>query len=163
MSREDFPALLVGLNPAWIGFLDQLAKPGALDTDDRGKKVFRVYRGGDLDVTNALHYYPLCPHCLENPPLSEDGTVGRVEAGPDGAISPNSNAGILKPAIAMHAEPLDERVKERAEMAIDEAGKLLVLGSNLSTTPAWNLVERARARQSARDVYWDPERWGSLR
>ncbi|KKZ63468.1 hypothetical protein EMCG_02199 [[Emmonsia] crescens] len=120
-------------------FLDQLAKPGALDTGDREKKVFRVYPGGDLDITNALHYYPPCLHCLENPPLSEDGTVGRVEVEPDGAISPNSNAGILKPAIAMYAEPLDES----AEMVIDEAGKLFVLGGNLSTIPAWNLVERA--------------------
>ncbi|OAX77822.1 hypothetical protein ACJ72_07874 [Emergomyces africanus] len=104
---------------------------------------------GDVDLPNAPYTkfrYPPCPHCLENPPVLKDGTTGRVEAEYDGAFSPNSNAGILKPAVIMFGESVDERVKQRAEEAIDEAGKLLVLGSSLATFSAWRLVERAIAR-----------------
>ncbi|EEH11141.1 silencing information regulator [Histoplasma capsulatum G186AR] len=152
MSREDFQAVLLRLNPAWAEFLEQIAKTGALDTHDREeqqKKGLQMNPDGDVDLPNAPYSkfrYPPCPHCLENPPLLRDGTQGRVEAEPDGAISPTSNAGILKPAVIMFGESVDERVKEQAEDAVDEAGKLLVLGSSLATFSAWRFVERAIAR-----------------
>ncbi|OJD11795.1 hypothetical protein AJ78_07508 [Emergomyces pasteurianus Ep9510] len=152
MSRENFQASLLALNPAWAEFLDQIVKTGALDTDDPGqqqKKGLRMNPDGDVDLPNAPYTkfrYPPCPHCLENPPLLKDGTMGRVEAEYDGAFSPNSNAGILKPAVIMFGESVDERVKQRAEEAVDEAGKLLVLGSSLATFSAWRLVERAITR-----------------
>ncbi|EGC46118.1 conserved hypothetical protein [Histoplasma capsulatum var. duboisii H88] len=152
MSREDFQAVLLRLNPAWAEFLEQIAKTGALDTHDREeqqKKGLQMNPDGDVDLPNAPYSkfrYPPCPHCLENPPLLRDGTQGIVEAEPDGAISPTSNAGILKPAVIMFGESVDERVKEQAEDAVDEAGKLLVLGSSLATFSAWRFVERAIAR-----------------
>ncbi|KLJ09995.1 hypothetical protein EMPG_14591 [Blastomyces silverae] len=152
MSRDDFQAALLGLNPAWAEFLDQMVKMGALDTDNREeqqKKGLRMNPDGDVDLPNAPYSkfrYPPCPHCLENPPLLRDGTQGRVEVERDGALSAGSNAGILKPAVIMFGESVGERVKERAEEAVDEAGKLLVLGSSLATFSAWRLVERAIAR-----------------
>ncbi|OAT08948.1 silencing information regulator [Blastomyces gilchristii SLH14081] len=152
MSRNDFQAALLELNPAWSEFLDQIVKTGALDTDNREeqqKKGLRMNPDGDVDLPNAPYSkfrYPPCPHCLENPPLLRNGTQGRVEVEHDGALSASSNAGILKPAVIMFGESVDERVKERAEEAVDEAGKLLVLGSSLATFSAWRLVERAIAR-----------------
>ena len=75
-----------------------------------------------------------------------DGTRALVEAESDGAWSPKSNAGILKPAVVMFGENIEPAVKEEAEEAIDDAGRLLVMGSSLATFSAWRLVERAHRR-----------------
>ncbi|KAK2767098.1 hypothetical protein FQN53_006650 [Emmonsiellopsis sp. PD_33] len=155
VSRTDFQESLARLNPSWAEFLDQIVRSGALDTDnpeEQHKKGLRINPDGDVDLPNASYWnfrYPPCPRCLETPPLLKDGTVGRVEAERDGAYSPASNAGILKPAVVMFGESVDETVKAQAEEAIDEAGKLLVLGTSLATFSAWRLVERACARGMA--------------
>ncbi|PGH17129.1 hypothetical protein AJ79_01267 [Helicocarpus griseus UAMH5409] len=152
MSREEFQEALARMNPAWVEFLEQMLKTGALDTDnpeEQHKRGLKVNPDGDVDIPNASYSkfrYPPCPHCLEKPPLLGDGTMGRVEVDPDGAWSPKSNAGILKPAVIMFGESVDERVKAAAEEAVDDAGKLLVLGSSLATFSAWRLVERAVLR-----------------
>ncbi|WEW58818.1 hypothetical protein PRK78_004286 [Emydomyces testavorans] len=152
MPREKFQESLLSLNPAWAEFLARIVETGALKTDvveERREKGLRVNPDGDVDIPNA-HYstfrYPPCPHCLVTPPLRPDGTRGIVEAESDGAWSPRSNAGILKPAVVMFGESVDETTKTAAEEAIDEAGKLLVMGSSLATFSAWRLVERAQNR-----------------
>ena len=78
--------------------------------------------------------------------MLRDGTQSRVEVESDGAWLPTSNAGILKPAVIMFGENVDPTVKTAAEEAIDDAGRLLVLGSSLATFSAWRLVERAYKR-----------------
>jgi NAD-dependent SIR2 family protein deacetylase len=83
---------------------------------------------------------------LENPPRLKDGTHARVEVEKDGAWLPSSTAGILKPAVVMFGENIDTGVKSAAEEAIDDAGRLLILGSSLATYSAWRLVERAHRR-----------------
>jgi NAD-dependent SIR2 family protein deacetylase len=125
---------------------------GALDTDnpeEQRKKGLKLNPDGDVDLAEAPYStfrYPSCPTCLEKPPILKDGTTGRVEVEPDGAWLPTSTAGILKPAVIMFGENIDPAVKIAAEEAIDDAGRLLVLGSSLATYSAWRLVERAYKR-----------------
>nr|KMM70216.1 NAD-dependent deacetylase sirtuin-4 [Coccidioides posadasii RMSCC 3488] len=123
MSRESFQESLLRLNPAWSEFLARVMESGALKTDvseEQRQKGLRVNPDGDVEIPGA-HYsdfrYPPCPR-----------------------------AGILKPAVVMFGESVDEATKTAAEEAIDEAGKLLVMGSSLATFSAWRLVERAQNR-----------------
>lgn len=126
---------------------------GALDTehpDERRKRGLRTNADGDVDVPNASYSsfrYPPCPKCLAEPPMLKDGTRAIVEVDTDGAWSPTrSNAGILKPGVVMFGESINPEVKDAAEAAIDEAGKLLVVGSSLATYSAWRLVKKAKER-----------------
>ena len=61
----------------------------------------------------------------------------------DGAWLPSSDAGVLKPAVIMFGESIPSAVKTATENAIDQASKLLVVGSSLATYSAWRLVKRA--------------------
>ena len=140
------------LNPAWGESLERMLQSGALDSvnvDEQRQKDLKINPDGDVELPNA-HYssfrYPVCPRCIEHPPLLPDGTKGIVEADRDSAWSERSNAGILKPAVVMFGESVNEGVKQAAEEAIDEAGKLLVMGSTLATFSALRLVQRARKR-----------------
>ncbi|KAL2000572.1 hypothetical protein VTN02DRAFT_2902 [Thermoascus thermophilus] len=152
LPREDFQKSLEKLNPAWAEFLSEIVESGALDTnnpEEQRRRGFKVNPDGDVDLAQAPYSkfrYPACPHCLEQPPLLADGTRSRVEVESDGAWSPVSNAGILKPAVVMFGENIDPDVKTAAEEAIDDAGRLLVVGSTLATFSAWRLVERAYKR-----------------
>ncbi|KAJ5263682.1 hypothetical protein N7478_011287 [Penicillium angulare] len=150
--REKFQSSLEKLNPAWAEFLARMVEQGALDTNnpaEQRRKGLKLNPDGDVDLAEAPYStfrYPSCPTCLENPPVLPDGTRTQVEVEPDGAWMPTSNAGILKPAVTMFGENIDPAVKEAAEEAIDDAGRLLILGSSLATYSAWRLVERAHKR-----------------
>lgn len=150
--REEFQSSLKKLNPAWTEFLNRMVEAGALDTDnpdEQRRKGLKLNPDGDVDLAEAPYStfrYPSCPTCLEKPPTLKDGTRGRVEVESDGAWLPTSSAGILKPAVVMFGENIDPAVKSAAEEAIDDAGRLLVLGSSLATYSAWRLVERAHKR-----------------
>ncbi|KAJ5580941.1 Sirtuin family [Penicillium hetheringtonii] len=150
--REKFQASLEKLNPAWAEFLARMVQQGALDTDnpdEQRRKGLKLNPDGDVDLAEAPYStfrYPSCEICLENPPTLKDGTKARVEVEQDGAWMDTSNAGILKPAVIMFGENIDPTVKTAAEEAIDDAGRLLVLGSSLATYSAWRLVERAHKR-----------------
>ncbi|KAJ5470789.1 hypothetical protein N7530_008146 [Penicillium desertorum] len=152
LPRADFQASLEKLNPAWAEFLARMVAEGALDTDnpeEQRQKGLKLNPDGDVDLAEAPYStfrYPSCPTCLENPPTLSDGTKAIVEVERDGALSPGSNAGILKPAVIMFGENIDPLVKTAAEEAIDDAGRLLILGSSLATFSAWRLVERAHQR-----------------
>ena len=152
LPRNTFQELLTKLNPAWGEFLERILQSGALDSDnvdEQRRKGLKINPDGDVELPNA-HYssfrYPACPRCLEHPPVLPDGTKGITEADRDGAWNDRSNAGILKPAVVMFGESVNEAVKQAAEEAIDEAGKLLVMGSTLATFSALRLVQRARNR-----------------
>ena len=153
LPREDFQLSLSRLNPAWQTFLSELLRTGALDTEnpaERRKRGFRTNPDGDADVPNAPYTtfrYPACPNCLANPPTLCGGLVGKVEVDAEGAWSPTSTAGILKPNVIMFGESIPEDVKEAAEEAVDEAGRILVIGSSLATYSAWRLVKRAHDRE----------------
>jgi NAD-dependent SIR2 family protein deacetylase len=140
------------LNPAWADFLNRLVETGALDTDnpeEQRRKGLKLNPDGDVDLKEAPYStfrYPSCPTCLEKPPTLRDGTRAQVEVESDGAWMPTSTAGILKPAVVMFGENIDPAVKSAAEEAIDDAGRLLVLGSSLATYSAWRLVDRAYKR-----------------
>jgi len=69
-----------------------------------------------------------------------------VEVDHQGAWESTSTAGILKPAVVMFGESIAESVKNAAEQAIDNSGRLLVLGTSLATYSAWRLARRARER-----------------
>ncbi|ODM19933.1 hypothetical protein SI65_04919 [Aspergillus cristatus] len=151
-SREEFQKSLERLNPAWAEFLAKMVDIGALDTNnpqEQRRKGLKLNPDGDVDLAEAPYStfrYPSCPACLEKQPQPKDGTQTRVEVESDGAWLPSSNAGILKPAVIMFGENIDPTVKTVAEEAIDDAGRLLVLGSSLATFSAWRLVERAYKR-----------------
>lgn len=150
--RAEFQSSLERLNPAWAEFLARMVAQGALDTDnpeEQRRKGLKLNPDGDVDLAEAPYStfrYPSCPKCLENPGTLNDGTQARVEVEKDGAWIPTSNAGILKPAVIMFGENIDPATKIAAEEAIDDAGRLLVLGSSLATYSAWRLVERAYKR-----------------
>ncbi|KAK0709026.1 SIR2 family histone deacetylase-like protein [Lasiosphaeria miniovina] len=150
--REAFQDQLAKLNPLWAAFLLEAMASGALDTEDPAEKRARGIRmnpDGDVEVPEAPYTtfrYPACPTCLTSPPPLADGTKVVVEVDRDGAWSPASNAGILKPAVVMFGESISHRVKHEAEEAIDGAGRLLVLATSLATYSAWRLAKRAKDR-----------------
>lgn len=149
IPREEFQADLARLNPAWASFLRELIESGALDTEnphERRRRGFKTNPDGDADVPGApytIFRYPACPTCLTRPPILKDGTKGRVETDADGALSEKSDSGILKPNVIMFGESIPQEVKAAAEHAIDEAGRVLVIGSSLATYSAWRLVKKA--------------------
>ncbi|KAJ5635493.1 uncharacterized protein N7484_008806 [Penicillium longicatenatum] len=150
--RADFQSSLERLNPAWAEFLARMVEQGALDTtnaDEQRRKGLKLNPDGDVDLAEAPYStfrYPSCPTCLEDPPILKDGTRAHVQVEHDGAWMLPSNAGILKPAVTMFGENINPAVKAAAEEAIDDAGRILVLGSSLATYSAWRLVERAYKR-----------------
>ncbi|KAL4788441.1 DHS-like NAD/FAD-binding domain-containing protein [Aspergillus varians] len=150
--RTEFQKSLEKLNPAWADFLAKMVDIGALDTHNPEEQQLRGLKlnpDGDVELPAAPYStfrYPSCPTCLEKPPRLQDGTRARVEVERDGAWLPTSRAGILKPAVIMFGENIEPHVKLAAEEAIDDAGRLLVLGTSLATYSAWRLVERAYKR-----------------
>ncbi|KAK4574426.1 hypothetical protein LTR86_002188 [Recurvomyces mirabilis] len=144
-SRENFQKDLSDLNPAWSAFLAEMLESGALSTEnpeERRRRGLKTNPDGDVDVPGVEYgtfRYPACPVCLNRPP---DGT--RVEQDKDGAWLPSSTAGILKPAVIMFGESIPNPIKVAVEEAVDEASRILVLGSSLATYSAWRLVKRAK-------------------
>ncbi|EMC94829.1 hypothetical protein BAUCODRAFT_36090 [Baudoinia panamericana UAMH 10762] len=147
-NRASFQQDLALLNPAWAVFLAEMLASGALTTEnpeERRRKGLKTNPDGDVDVPGVEYgtfRYPACPVCLANPP---DGT--RVEQDADGAWLPSSTAGILKPAVIMFGESIPNSVKLAVESAVDEAARILVLGSSLATYSAWRLVKRAQEQK----------------
>jgi NAD+-dependent protein deacetylase sirtuin 4 len=122
-----------------------MLESGALTTenpDERRRRGLKTNPDGDVDVPGVEYgtfRYPACPVCLHKPP---EGTV--VQQDKDGAWLPSSTAGVLKPAVIMFGESIPDQVKLAVEAAIDEASRILVLGSSLATYSAWRLVKRAQ-------------------
>ncbi|TKA32503.1 hypothetical protein B0A50_01611 [Salinomyces thailandicus] len=144
-NRDDFQADLSALNPSWAAFLAEMLDAGALTTEnpeERRRKGLKTNPDGDVDVPGVEYTtfrYPPCPRCLSSPP---EGT--RVEQDSEGAWAPTSTAGILKPAVIMFGESIPDAVKLGVESAVDEASRILILGSSLATYSAWRLVKRAK-------------------
>lgn len=144
-SREKFQQDLSALNPTWAAFLAEMLESGALTTEnpnERKRRGLKTNPDGDVDVpgiTYSSFRYPACPKCLSKP------SEGRkVEIDSDGAWSPASTAGVLKPAVIMFGESISNPVRLAVESAIDEADRMLVLGSSLATYSAWRLAKKAR-------------------
>ncbi|KAK5133010.1 hypothetical protein LTR08_008297 [Meristemomyces frigidus] len=146
-DREQFQRDLSELNPAWSDFLAEMLESGALSTEnpvERRMKGLKTNPDGDVDVPGVEYStfrYPACPACLASPPAGS-----KVEQSADGAWLPSSTAGVLKPAVIMFGESIPGSVKLAVEEAIDEASRILVLGSSLATYSAWRLVKRAKER-----------------
>ncbi|GAB7358391.1 hypothetical protein MBLNU230_g2460t1 [Neophaeotheca triangularis] len=144
-DRAQFQQDLSALNPAWSAFLAEMLASGALTTEnpeERRRKGLKTNPDGDVDIPGVEYTtfrYPACPVCLANPPKDK-----KVEIDSDGAWSSTSTAGVLKPAVIMFGESIPNPVKIAAEQAIDEASRILVLGSSLATYSAWRLVKRAK-------------------
>ncbi len=152
LTRAAFQESLAKLNPRWAAFLAEVLESGALKTEDPAQRRARGLKtnpDGDVDLPDAPYStfrYPACPTCLDKPPVMVDGRRGRVEVDADGAWLASSTAGILKPAVVMFGESIAEEIKTAAEQAIDEASRVLVVGSSLATYSAWRLLRRARDR-----------------
>jgi NAD-dependent SIR2 family protein deacetylase len=150
--RDNFQDELARLNPSWATFLGEAIASGALNTEDpdeRRARGIKVNPDGDVDVPGVSYTtfrYPACPGCLTRPPSLPDSVEAVVEVDHEGAWSPKSNAGILKPAVVMFGESIPARVKQASEEAIDGAGRLLVLATSLATYSAWRLAKRALDR-----------------
>lgn len=149
-DRQKFQTDLATLNPAWAAFLAEMIESGALTTenpDERRRRGLKTNPDGDVDIPGVEYgtfRYPPCPTCLSDPPVGEDGQRKTIETDSDGAWSPRSTAGVLKPAVIMFGESIPGPVKTAAEQAIDEADRVLVLGSSLATYSAWRLIKRAK-------------------
>lgn len=150
--RGIFQDELARLNPAWAAFLRKAIASGALQTEhpeERRARGIRTNPDGDVDLPDAPYTtfrYPACQRCLAKPPLAPDGTLHTVEVDQEGAWKAPSSAGILKPAVIMFGESIPSKVKQSAEQAVDEAGRLLVLATSLATYSAWRLAKRAKDR-----------------
>ncbi|CAG9944791.1 unnamed protein product [Clonostachys rosea f. rosea IK726] len=151
-SRDEFQAELARLNPRWAALLQEAIESGALDrgeTDEARFKGLRSNPDGDVDLPDAPYTtfrYPPCPKCLERPPVGPDGLKQVVRVDGEGAWKLPSTVGILKPAVVMFGENIASHVKDNAEKAVDQAGKLLVLGTSLATYSAWRIAKRAKDR-----------------
>jgi NAD-dependent deacetylase sirtuin 4 len=150
-DRQLFQNDLATLNPAWSDFLNEMLASGALTTEnpeERRRLGLKTNPDGDVDVPGvdyATFRYPACPSCLAKPGKDKEGKRYVVEVDGDGAWKAGaSNAGILKPNVIMFGESIPDTTKVAAEKAIDEAARVLVLGSSLATYSAWRLVKRAR-------------------
>lgn len=152
LPRKDFQDSLSSLNPQWATFLEEVLATGALDSEnpqERNARGLKSNPDGDVHVPNASYTtfrYPACPTCLASPPILANGTKTSVEVDDDGAWLPTSNAGVLKPAVVMFGESITSDIRIAAEKAIDEASRILVVGSSLATYSAWRLVKRAKER-----------------
>ncbi|KAJ8126351.1 hypothetical protein O1611_g7287 [Lasiodiplodia mahajangana] len=150
LPRDIFQNELARLNPTWAAFLQEILASGALDTenpDERRARGLKTNPDGDVDLPGAPYTtfrYPACPKCLTNPPPTGDGSATVVEVDSDGAWVPTSTAGILKPAVVMFGESISHPVKAVAEKMVDDADRLLVLGTSLATYSAWRLVKQAK-------------------
>ena len=150
LPRGEFQKSLSALNPAWAAFLEEMLAVGALDSenpDERKAKGLKSNPDGDVDVPDAPYTtfrYPACPTCLKSPPTLSDGSKAVVELDRDGAWSPSSTAGVLKPAVVMFGESINNDVRNAAEKAIDNAARVLIIGSSLATYSAWRLVKQAK-------------------
>ncbi|CAE7205861.1 hypothetical protein PTNB73_07240 [Pyrenophora teres f. teres] len=148
--RRTFQTQLSALNPSWSAFLAEMLESGALDTEnpvERRKRGLKANPDGDVDVPNAPYTtfrYPACPTCLKKPPMKADGSPVKVRVDADGAWDPGSDGGVLKPAVIMFGESIPVKTKVAAETAVDEAGRVLVIGSSLATYSAWRLVKKAK-------------------
>jgi NAD-dependent SIR2 family protein deacetylase len=144
-NRDKFQEDLSALNPAWAAFLAEMLDSGALSTenpDERRRRGLKTNPDGDVDVPGIEYSsfrYPACPRCLSKPPGGK-----KVEIDADGAWAPTSTAGVLKPAVIMFGESITNPVRLAVESAIDEASRILVLGSSLATYSAWRLVKKAK-------------------
>ncbi|KAI1812687.1 SIR2 family histone deacetylase-like protein [Poronia punctata] len=152
LPRDVFQDELARLNPAWAAFLQEILATGALDTenpDERRARGMKTNPDGDVDIPDAPYTtfrYPPCPKCLAHPPSMGDGSSAIVEVDSDGAWGTNSTAGILKPAVVMFGESISAPVKKAAENVIDDADRLLVLGTSLATYSAWRLAKQAKSQ-----------------
>ena len=152
-DRRLFQDQLAKLNPAWATFLEEMLASGALDSenpDERRRKGLKTNPDGDADVPDAPYTtfrYPPCPTCLQSPPRKADGSTVKVEIDTDGAWKHGSEGGVLKPAVIMFGESIPALTKVAAEQAVDEAGRLLVIGSSLATYSAWRLVKKAKEQK----------------
>ncbi|KAK4212397.1 SIR2 family histone deacetylase [Rhypophila decipiens] len=150
--RDTFQDELARLNPVWAAFLKEVVASGALateDPDEKRAKGIRMNPDGDVELPEAPYTtfrYPACPHCLAHPPTLADGSRGLVEVDHEGAWSHSNTAGILKPAVVMFGESISHKVKQTAEEAVDNAGRMLVLATSLATYSAWRLAKRAKDR-----------------
>ncbi|KAI2475935.1 DHS NAD/FAD-binding domain-containing protein [Pyrenophora tritici-repentis] len=149
--RHKFQTQLSTLNPSWSAFLAEMLASGALDTEnpvERRNRGLKANPDGDVDVPNAPYTtfrYPACPTCLAKPPVRADGKTVRVRVDKDGAWDPEgSEGGVLKPAVIMFGESIPVATKVAAEKAVEEAGRVLVVGSSLATYSAWRLVKKAK-------------------
>lgn len=144
-DRAKFQRELAALNPAWAAFLREMLESGALTTEnpeERRRRGLKTNPDGDVDVPGVQYStfrYPACPVCLANPPKGK-----KVELDDDGAWAPSSTAGVLKPAVIMFGESIGNPTRVAVESAIDEANRMLILGSSLATYSAWRLVKRAK-------------------
>jgi NAD-dependent SIR2 family protein deacetylase len=150
LPRDGFQNELARLNPAWAAFLEEIIASGALDTenpDERRARGMKTNADGDVDLPGAPYTtfrYPACPKCLTTPPPMGDGSYATVEVDSDGAWAPTSTAGILKPAVVMFGESIRGSVKKASEDMINDADRLLVLGTSLATYSAWRLAKQAK-------------------
>ncbi|CAM1502928.1 Fc.00g077040.m01.CDS01 [Cosmosporella sp. VM-42] len=152
-SRNEFQDQLARLNPRWAALLQEALASGALDTENLSERSrlmgIKINPDGDVDLPDAPYTtfrYPVCPKCLTDPPMNSDGHHHIVTVDSEGAWTLPSTAGILKPAVVMFGESIVSSVKTAAEDAIDNAGKLLIVGTSLATYSAWRLAKRAQDR-----------------
>ncbi|KAK7189485.1 hypothetical protein DPSP01_001478 [Paraphaeosphaeria sporulosa] len=142
-SRNDFQVDLARLNPAWATFLQEVLATGALDTenpDERRKRGLKSNPDGDVDIPGAPYTtfrYPACPTCLQK---REHG----VGVDTDGGWKEGSTGGVLKPSVVMFGESIPPERKNAAEQAVNDAERILVIGSSLATYSAWRLVKHAK-------------------
>lgn len=146
-DRAQFQKEISALNPSWADFLTEMLETGALATEhpeERRMKGLKTNPDGDVDVPGieySTFRYPPCPVCLASPPEGK-----KVEIDADGAWATTSTAGILKPAVIMFGESIPAPVKQACESVVDQASRMLILGSSLATYSAWRLVKRAKER-----------------
>ncbi|KAL7270689.1 negative regulator of the PHO system [Rhizina undulata] len=142
--RTEFQQTLARLNPKWADFLTTATEAGIFDYDSRRGEGIKTNPDGDMDLPGAPYLefrYPPCPKCLR----SSSSSGAKVLVDDEGAHIPSppgeKTIGVLKPSVTFFGESVAPDAKESAERAVEEAERILILGSSLATYSAWRLVK----------------------
>lgn len=113
-GRDAFQDRLSRLNPLWAEYSDSV---------QQGTREEKLNPDGDIELGPNVRYedfqVPSCPTC-----------------GPD--------KGMMKPRVTFFGESLEPVVRRHSEKLVEQADRLLVVGSSLATFSAFRLVKQAK-------------------
>ncbi|GAA5977225.1 hypothetical protein JCM5350_003262 [Sporobolomyces pararoseus] len=116
-GRDAFQDRLSELNPAWAEYSNSV-QSGVIKEEEK------LNPDGDIELGPNVKYedfkIPSCEKC---------GKEGK---------------GMMKPRVTFFGESLEPHIRSQSERLIDEADRLLVVGSSLATFSAFRLVRQAK-------------------
>ncbi|ODQ51383.1 DHS-like NAD/FAD-binding domain-containing protein [Saitoella complicata NRRL Y-17804] len=132
IHRQEFQEELKRLNPDWAELLRMNEKELQINPDGDVQLPKERRPDGDTQTEKSYEHfrYPACKKCDA---AKTDAAGAWVEGG-----------GILKPSVIFFGEQVPESHKIAAEKAVEQADRVLVIGSSLATYSAFRLIRAAK-------------------